>query len=137
MADGVDFESCAISATEILISSVVRTAGSLSYKCSEVILAAIAIRAINWGRTIISAIGWSMLQRMMARLRLSRFPKSDPRDLVSTLSLSLLGESEISPFDLECRRALIDCLSLSQYLPYPDWLPIIRHLEATWAPRNI
>ena len=95
-------------------------------------LDAIAFRAIQWGREILSATEGATSQRMEARLRIALLLKSDSRALVSTSPLSLSVESQIFPFDFERRRALIVRFSLFGYLPFPDWLKIIRLRESTF-----
>ena len=128
---GPDFESCAIIPPEILIPITMRVLSSHNYKNNEITHAPHAIRATHWSRTILAAIDGPRLHRMMARLRLSRSPESDPRALVSAFALSLSGESQISPCDFERCRSIIARFSLYKFLPSPDSLLIIRRVEAT------
>ena len=67
----------------------------------------------------------------MGTIRLSRLRMGDFRAPVSTISLSLPGESQISPFDFDLLRALIVRSILNEYLHFPDLSPIILRIDST------
>ena len=71
------------------------------------------------------------MRRMMARLRTSRLPESDFRDIVQFPSPTRSGGSQIRPCDFEFWRDIIVRFSLFGYLSFAERLPIIRRIEAT------
>ena len=114
-----DFESCAILAAGILIPNIAMVLGRIHYKRNAITQETKSPPPIHRNRTILSAIGGSLLHRMMSRLRRSRFPKSDFLALVSSLSIALPGEPQIFPCGFERWRALSVRFSLSEYPPSP------------------
>ena len=102
-----------------------RLVSGLDYQVAELIRAARLFRSTQMDRSIFSAVEMSRLNRPTGRLRISRTPKGDYRDLLK-LSMSRSGESQIPPFFLEGWRFYSAI--------WPIWHDSVRGLVTDSAP---
>lgn len=90
-----DFDTCDRQAEELLIDNAMRIMSSSDYKAGEILAAGRDCRSIQRGRSISAKAGVGRLARFTARLRISRWPKQDYRELLMHISLARAGKSQI------------------------------------------
>ena len=118
-----------IAAAEVLLTNTMGILSSTKYSLTKLNRALTALGALDWGPSVIQALGNDRITRFFTRLKPSRVSREDYRFLLKTMMITTPGKSAIFPFDLEEWRRLLVRYDLHIGLDFPERLTIIRELS--------
>ena len=93
-------------------------------------MAAKPFLAVQFSLKVVKAVDANRLRTLMKRLRRSSLPRDWCNTIIAHVKLAWADRSEAIPFIFEEWRCLLIRFSLSEEIPFEDWIPILNHLAA-------